>query len=82
MDTKQKQEKHPNFPYDEVAKTAKQAVADGAVVYQKWTCGGCGGRLTANNPNTFCPLLLCEECGHMTDVKTTGCNFLMILGVL
>lgn len=68
----------PDYPFDEVAKTAKEAALLGAEVHQKFTCAKCGVRQTIAEPNKFYTKGKCEECGHITDIKAQGCNYLII----
>lgn len=52
-----------------------------AAVYQKWTCSGCGKRITGNTANQLFEQGHCEECGHITDLRKTGCNYAVHLAV-
>lgn len=70
-----------DHPILECEETAKRIIARGGTVYQKWSCGGCGSRITANNPNTFTIKGHCEDCGHVTDILATGCNYLAVIPV-
>jgi len=47
----------------------------GAAFYQKWTCGKCKKRVTGNTPNKLFIAGHCEDCGHITDIRKTGCNY-------
>ena len=76
-----KSKKPPNYPYDEVMANAKRVCDDGATILQKWTCKKCKARCTANTPNHWTPLCVCEHCGTITDVRKTGCNFAAILAI-
>jgi hypothetical protein len=75
---------YKNYPIEECAR----GVADlldrrpGSAFFQKWTCGGCGRRITGNTPNKLFTEGHCEECGHITDLKKTGCNYMvhMVVG--
>jgi hypothetical protein len=75
---------YKNYPLHECAERAEQLIRDGADVYQKWTCGGCGERVTANSANAFTTMGHHEEkkdgspCGHVTDMRVTGCNYMVI----
>lgn len=66
-----------DYPIEECAKTAESLIADGATIYQKWTCLGCGERKTMVEPDVFFTQGKCEECGHVTDLTKTGCNYLV-----
>jgi len=52
-----------------------------ATFFQKWTCAGCGKRITGNTPNKFFKYGHCEECGHTTDINKTGCNYAVHLPI-
>lgn len=67
-----------DFPFEEVARAAEQLVAQGATVYQKWTCIYCGERLAMDRPNVFYTEGRCEHCGNITFLMLTGCNYLVI----
>lgn len=69
--------RYNDYPLKECIEAADKIVARGGTVYQKWTCSGCGGRITANNPNTFTVTGHCEDCGHITDIAARGCNYLV-----
>lgn len=64
-----------DYPFEECEKAAREHAANGALVLQKWTCAGCKQRVTANNPNHWTAQGLCENCGTLTDLKKTGCNY-------
>ncbi|RPH72699.1 MAG: hypothetical protein EHM78_02010 [Myxococcaceae bacterium] len=66
-----------NHPFDEVVIAANDAIARGADVYQKFSCAGCGQRLTMSEANTFFETGSCDKCGVVTDIKKDGCNFLV-----
>ncbi len=59
----------------EAETAARAAVASGSTIFQKWTCGGCGKRITGNNKNFFAVEGHCEECNHTTDLLTAGCGY-------
>lgn len=67
-----------DFPFLEVSETAERAVRDGGTIYQKWTCQGCGSRLTGTIPNALMKTGKCD-CGHITDLVKTGCNYLLLM---
>ena len=77
---KKRKGKHTDFPWDEVCKSAEQLALDGHLVYQKWTCAGCGARIGSSRPNYFTEQGRCEEpgCGHITNIKKQGCNYMVI----
>jgi predicted RNA-binding Zn-ribbon protein involved in translation (DUF1610 family) len=67
-----------NFPFDEAAVSASELIAAGALIFQKFTCGSCGNRLTMGEPNKFYTQGSCDQCGHVTDIRETGCNYLCV----
>jgi hypothetical protein len=69
---------YPNFPLAECAKGALPYVEAGCHFYQKFTCIKCGSRQTVANWDQFYTLGHCEECDHITDIETTGCNYMLI----
>ncbi len=68
------------YPFDDVAKTANDAIIAGATVHQQFLCSHCGTKQTIADPNVFHYSGICEECGKETDIKKNGCNYMMILG--
>lgn len=67
-----------NHPWDEVLELAEELATEGHGLYQKFTCGRCGQRLTIEQANTFYTHGRCSECGHVTNIKDTGCNYLLV----
>ena len=67
-----------DFPFVEVTKEARAHVEAGHTVHQKFTCGGCGQRLTIEEPNKFHVEGTCDQCDHVTDILARGCNYLLI----
>jgi hypothetical protein len=70
-----------DYPLKECVEACEKIVAEGGTVYQKWTCDGCGGRITGNNPNTFTLKGHCEDCDFTTDLLVKGCNYLVMYSV-
>jgi hypothetical protein len=67
-----------DYPFYEVAKTAWEHVAKGRQVHQKFTCAKCQMRLTMATANQFFETGTCDHCGHVTNIKFQGCNYLVI----
>lgn len=69
-------------PFYEVAHAAEALVLKGNIVYQKWTCGFCGERITMAQPNTFYKVGKHEGCDvnptDETNILDQGCNYLVI----
>jgi ribosomal protein L37AE/L43A len=74
--------KYNDYPLEECAKAAMEAMQRGATIYQKWTCEQCGDRVAGNTPNKFFTMGHHEDCGHITDLTKHGCNYLAIYGRL
>lgn len=70
-----------DYPLDAIRKSMERRARAGAVTFFKWTCTGCGDRVTANEPNTVLTKALHEDCGAVTDCEVTGGNFLFIAAV-
>jgi|GEM_PF-3070233 len=66
--------------FDQILREADTAIAQGGMVFQKWTCKGCGKRQTIDKPNSFFTGGKCEECGHETDLRKEGCGFMAFFG--
>jgi len=81
---------YKNFSLAECARGVEQILREnpGAAFYQKWTCGGCGERVTGNVPNKLFIEGHHEEradgspCGYVTDIRKAGCNYAvhMVIG--
>lgn len=67
-----------DFPLNAVAETAMEWVDKGATIFQKFTCSHCGARQTIDEPNKLFTSASCEECGKVTDITVSGCNYLVI----
>lgn len=70
-----------DYPLDTIRQSMQDWLDKGAVTFFKWTCAGCGDRVTANEPNTVLTQALHEDCGHTTDCEKQGGNFLFIAAV-
>ena len=70
-----------NHPFADVCESAEQRIREGHTVFQKFTCGNCGVRQTIDVPNTFYLYGRCEECNHVTDLRESGCNYLLMTGL-
>lgn len=68
-------------PLTEVIKNAEQYLNAGATVHQRFACEACGeDTLGMEEPNTFYTHGECDKCQHITDLRKTGCNFLVVFG--
>ena len=70
--------KHQDFPLTEVATACDSLIKRGSFILQKWTCDGCGQRVTAQNINVLCQHGHCQHCGRVTDLTVKGCNYALI----
>lgn len=66
-------------PLPEVVSQCRKLIADGGIIFQKWTCGKCGARVQANTPNQITEKGHHEECGHISDLTKTGCGFILAM---
>ena len=77
-----KKPKYNDYPLEECRRVADRLARAGCSIYQKWTCGKCGERVTANLANHWTEQGHHEEraddkpCGFVTDLRKTGCNYL------
>ncbi len=71
-----------DHPLEECAKTAMLLIAEGATIYQKYTCANCGRRLVMDEPDRFFTKGKCDECGHVTDIQAQGCNYLVQMALV
>jgi hypothetical protein len=69
--------KYNDYPWDEIVKAVNQHIANGATIYQKFSCEKCGQRLTMDVPNILFYEGTCDRCGHTTDIRKRGCNYLL-----
>jgi hypothetical protein len=71
--------KPTNQPFDDVIRACVAHVADGRIVYQKFDCEKCGERLGIEEPNHLYEAADCWICGHITDIRKTGCGYMLML---
>jgi hypothetical protein len=72
---------YKDFPFDKVCETAERLASEGFKVYQKFTCAGCGTRLTIDEPNHFHRMGSCDKCNVITNIEQRGCNYMVIKGM-
>jgi hypothetical protein len=67
----------PDHPFADCVKAASDLIAQGHVVFQKFTCAWCGARQTMERPNRFYDYGSCEECGpdKVTNIMKHGMNY-------
>jgi hypothetical protein len=69
---------YQDFPIAELIPVTDKLIGAGCTVFFKWTCGGCGARQTFDTPNVLYTRGKCEECDHVTDLRESGCNYLLV----
>ena len=69
--------KYNDYPLEECARTVARLKRQrpNATFFQKWTCAKCGDRVTGNTPDKLFTTGHHEDCGGITDIRTTGCNY-------
>jgi hypothetical protein len=73
---------YKNYPLAECVEAADRIVKErNAQVFQKWTCFRCKERKTAVTPNSFTMMGHCIECGYVTDIEKSGCNYVAIFSL-
>ena len=70
--------KYNDYPFYECSRAADKLIEEGHEVHQKFTCDGCGQRLTIEEPNVFHKLGACDKCNAITNIEYKGCNYLVI----
>jgi hypothetical protein len=69
----------PNdYPIELCMKSVKPYLDNGCHFHQKFSCTKCGSRQAIEEQDKFFAEGKCEECGHVTDIKSRGCNFAII----
>lgn len=65
-----------DYPLGEVMRRAAEISSQGRQdVFQRFTCSGCGRRVSVTEPNRFTSHPACKHCGTTTDVSHSGCNY-------
>ena len=70
---------HDDHEFDDCISSANALVRRGDTVYQKFTCHACGNRLTMDVPDKFWTQGTCDQCGEVTDIQLSGCNYLVVM---
>jgi len=63
--------------FDETCDAAKLSIASGFDVYQQFTCTHCGARLEISEPNKFFEKCVCDRCKNITDIRESGCCYVV-----
>ena len=66
-----------DFPFETIVEAVGKHADKGEDCYQKFSCSKCGSRQTMDEPNVLYTHGKCEECGHITDITVTGCNYML-----
>lgn len=66
-------------PFNDVVMQAAKIIDENTMVLQKFTCSGCGARLTLEPPNVFFRSATCDECGALTNIEAQGCGFTVLI---
>jgi hypothetical protein len=69
-----------DLPFRECIHRANALIHQGFRVYQKFTCDGCGNRLTIETPNSFHRTGVCDNCPTVTNIEDKGCGFMAVGG--
>lgn len=56
-----------------------QNTPENSVVYYKWTCGGCGERVTSDQENSLFTSFIHLDCGHETKTVDGNLGFALLL---
>lgn len=81
-----KKPKFKDFPFAKITAAALAHAREGKLVFQKWTCAGCGARLYGK-PGHWFTEGRCDEvdgkmgCGTITNIAKQGCNFGLVVGL-
>ena len=66
-----------DFPFADVVAKAQALEAAGHEVFQKFTCQGCGARLTMDVAGHFFEKGTWDRCETVPDIRKCGCNFML-----
>ena len=68
-------------PWNDVVKQGVEYIEQGFKLHQQFNCARCGAKQTMDTPNVFFEHGICEKCGHETDIKKDGHNYMLTIGV-
>jgi len=63
-------------PINECIEVAKSWREQGLDTYQQFLCAKCGEKNTVEEKNTFFAEGRCGDCGYVTNLRKTGCNYM------
>ena len=67
-------------PFADSHAAAVDVMRRGGKIFQQFLCGQCGTKQTMEHANRWYASGLCEECGHETNLREAGCNFMVVFG--
>lgn len=69
------------YPLEECAREIVSHIwPKGGDFFQQWLCEHCGVKQTMEEKNKLFTSGQCEECGKITDIRKTGCNYMVVYG--
>jgi len=72
-----------HVPFDQAAEAAAEMLEEvgaSSVVFQVFECGHCGKTVQTAEPNAFHEHGRCYGCKKTTDLRATGCGFVVAVG--
>jgi len=67
-----------DHPFEEIVFYINYLASKGWECYQKFSCEKCHARLTVDEANTIYETGTCDQCGHVSDIRKNGCNYLAV----
>ena len=67
-------------PFDDVIANARERMLLGWTVHLQFNCANCGVKQTFAEENYLSESGRCEECGQITNLRTDGCNLMVMSG--
>ena len=69
-------------PWDECVDALMDKIhTPGTHFLQQFNCAGCGAKQTIDDLDVLYETGKCEECGHITNIKQDGMNYMLMFGV-
>ena len=69
-------------PWDDCVKALQDRIKDpGTHFLQQFNCAGCGAKQTMDDLDVLYETGTCQECGHLTNIKQNGMNYMLMFGV-
>ena len=70
------------YPWDDCVASLDKRRADGFDFFQQFNCAKCGTKQTMPDANILYKTGKCEECGHVTDIRRDGMNYMLSKGAI